>query len=146
MSGQGHLSFRIWASARQDGTLSSIEASAAVLTLEEAQRVAAMFPKSVKLVSSHLSGDPEGNRGCVTFIASLSANGTNGGVNETGLARYRTFRRVAATLGCDVVWETTFGNAVSEVEFECRAASRPEPPMLKQRQGWAHGGLHGPRR
>lgn len=145
MANAGGVNFRIWATARPDGALSRIEAGAATSTFEEAQRVAATFPKSVKLVSTHLSGDPDGQSGYVSFNASFVANGTNGGVNETGLRRYRTFRRFAASLGHEVLWTATFGNAVTEAEFERIVLSSPGPSGFGERREWERGGMRGPR-
>jgi hypothetical protein len=69
-------------------------------TYEDAQAIAALFPKSVKVVGTTVSfSDGREPVGCVLFSASITANKTTGEVNEASMRRYNTFLKAAAKLG-----------------------------------------------
>ncbi len=69
-----------------------------------AESIAALFPKSAKLHVTTLSGLPGGMVSVVTSDAVLLANGVNGGANETGIKRYRTWLKSAEKAGIPVTW------------------------------------------
>ena len=72
-------------------------------TREEAQAVAAMFPKSVKMIASSISfGDGRADVNTVSFCVYTTANKTTVEVNETGMKRYNAFVKAAAKLGFTV--------------------------------------------
>ena len=78
-------------------------------TPQDAAAFAARFPKAAKLTAPSLNGytvvgrpgHPE--RGMIRVHVKLTADGVNGGVNETGLRRLATIRRAAAKLGVEVI-------------------------------------------
>jgi len=79
----------------------------------------ALFPKSTKLKASGCSTfDEETNRRFVipTIRGSveLRSNGVNGGVNETGIKRYRSIVKHADKLGIEIVFGTRFQNAYAD--------------------------------
>lgn len=103
-------------------TPQSVGASMIVETVEEARALAASFPKSTKVRGGSLStrtrdGEPV-VVGYVKFNANLVANGVNGGVNETGMKRYRSFRKHVAALGHPIEWGTRYSNGIDEQTFE----------------------------
>lgn len=72
-------------------------------TREAAEEWAAQFPQSVRFrvrSCGWLDGSTTYSAG--TGLIQLAANGVNGGVNETGLRRYRSAVRTAERLGLDV--------------------------------------------
>lgn len=84
-------------------------AEAIVENYEEAQRIAGLFPKSCKVsASSEYQG-----RGFVTIAANLCANGVNGGVNEGGIKRIRSFIKACRKLGFSLEQGRSFGNSVA---------------------------------
>ena len=74
--------------------------------------VAALFPKSVGF----------GRYG--DMFVKLTSNAVNGGVNETGIRRYRSLVRHAAKLGVEIVWTTgNVRNAYqTQADFEAAIA------------------------
>jgi hypothetical protein len=103
-----------------------ISASFVTKTPEEAKEIASQFSKSAKVRGTTLSTysrenpDQSLTRGTVHFQANLSPSGVNRGINETGLKRYRSFRKTAEKLGHPVEWHgPTFSNAYkNEDDFE----------------------------
>jgi hypothetical protein len=113
-----------------------LEAKVRVATKEDAQVVAALFPKSVKVKGTTLTGHIDENLqdipwhsahgkpyrtvGYVKFRATFERNGVTGEFNETGLKRYRSFRRNAEKLGFGTEWTAAnCKNAFqTETEFE----------------------------
>jgi hypothetical protein len=94
----------------QDYTLRSPDFA----TREEAEAWAAQFPKAVRFYVTTLSYS-DGR--AMTYHARtgsvrLTADAVNGGVNETGVRRYRSAIRTAAKLGLDVVFPAG-GNVVN---------------------------------
>lgn len=79
----------------------SIYVSAALPTRQDADALVARFPKSVKLYAADLNGDPL-NTARVRATIDLLGTTANGGVNETGLKRYRSILKSAAKLGITV--------------------------------------------
>lgn len=81
---------------------------------------AARFPKAAG-VTVH------GANACARAI--LRASGVNGGVNETGLRRYRALIASAEKLGVTMVWSTTGAGSrhveLSQDEFERIVLTRP---------------------
>lgn len=103
----------------------SVTANIEVPTLEAAQALAAEFPKTTKVrattLTSPIDGDyTKGSRvtGIVTFQATTASNGVNGGTNETGIRRLRSFRKALAGLGISESIETPYSNSLSADEFE----------------------------
>lgn len=99
------------------------EAVAIVTDKAEAERVAAMFPKAVKVKASTLSGLPsaDGGRrtvmGMVTIMVDFIPDGVTGDYNETGLRRYNRFLTLSADLGFDTTWRTPGHWSLSLAEF-----------------------------
>lgn len=106
-----------------------------VPTAEDAQAIAAQFPKSAKVRASSISGyfkgdttegayssDPDAalaTHGYVHIEIVLQSNGVNGGVNETGIKRYRAFRKHCARLGFIVEYKADGSNSYpTEADFE----------------------------
>lgn len=94
-----------------------------------AEALAAEFPKSAKVkvvtLSTHTPGDFSDAFDVPTlrFRADLRSNGVNGGVNETGLRRYRSLRRTIEKLGLAVEWTATSNNSyATEADFESAVA------------------------
>jgi hypothetical protein len=59
----------------------------------------------------------------IVWHAALQADGVNGGVNETGLRRYRRLLAWAAEHGVPVVWAGTYSNAyASQADLEAALA------------------------
>ncbi len=82
------------------------------------REIADQFPKSLKVKPSllHTTG---GYKPFVQLVANLTANGVNGGINETGLRRYRSFRKNAEKLGIEIEWAPAFRNSYpTEQQFE----------------------------
>lgn len=119
--GDDQLTFKLRAHHSHDEAY--VEASARVETKEEAQAIAALFPKSARVMGTTLSGCLDGNLqstvGYVHFWVELQSNGVTGARNETGLKRYRSFRRWAERLGFATEWTAQYGNSIkTEAEFE----------------------------
>lgn len=105
------------------GTIQRVEVTSDYTTEAEALAILADFPKSAGLKIHRIGGDAdcwtsEDKRWKVYMIAQLCSNGANGGVNETGLKRVKTIRRVAAAKGYTVAWPKKYANAVTEAEFD----------------------------
>lgn len=130
------------------GKLAGLAAAICTRTREEAASLAARFPRSLRVKATRLSGtdyydhEVRDDRyscarlvrdgiysyswtvGYVTFRVDFTADGVNGGVNETGLKRYRSFRRNARRLGIPVIFvNREYGNSVtSEDQLEALLA------------------------
>lgn len=72
-------------------------------TREEAEADLDYFPKSAKFGVTRVTRGPGDAYFQIQTRANLAANGVNGGVNETGVKRYRTVVRNAECLG--IVWQ-----------------------------------------
>lgn len=92
-------------------------------SLEQAEAIAAEFPKSYKLQAYHANGYgmPDNTFAISMRAIELGANGTNGGANETGIKRARNFVRKARALGHTVefldksdVWANGLDAATTE--------------------------------
>lgn len=86
-----------------------VEITTVVPTVEDANQVAAEFPKSLRVGAVRYAGDqwtPGSHRsyGFVRFQVFLTANDANGGVNEGGVKRYQSFMRHVERLGYGLVW------------------------------------------
>lgn len=90
--------------------------------IDAAIAVASMFPKSCKVRATKLFG-ADSVRGYVEFQVHLYENGVNGGVNETGIRRYKTLMKHCAKWGVPVVMaERRYANAFESIEaFEIAA-------------------------
>jgi len=88
-----------------------IEAKCATDT--EAEALAAQFPKYVKANVRRYTRE---NTVTVEISATLRANGANGGVNETGVKRYRKAVEVLAATGYGLEVGCGFVNAYRTVE------------------------------
>jgi hypothetical protein len=109
------LTWKVNGFGDESGRAVHVTASAVAGTREQANEIAKTFPKSLGVKASTLGGVFDGKfeaRGYLTVDALLSKNGTNGGVNESGLKRIRSFLR-------RVEWryEMTSGNALTEQAF-----------------------------
>lgn len=105
---------------------------------EEADALAALFPKGVRIKRSSLGGHEDLGGGRVdwdrpwtlhslNFHAALGANGNNGGVNEAGLKRYRSLVKACEKAGIVVEFETgRYGNAYGSREAFEQAAGLKE--------------------
>lgn len=92
--------------------------SITVETLEQAVEIAGWFPKSCRIEATRLVS-ASSVRGYVRGGASLRSNGVNGGVNETGLRRYRSIVRHCQRLGITTGYRADAGNSYpSQAEFE----------------------------
>ena len=91
------------------------EFNAELPTKADAAEFAAQFPKSAKVFAGLLYTE-NGTRGWASAQASLVSDGVNGGVNETGLRRYRTIVKTAERLGIEILWVARAGNAYATRE------------------------------
>jgi hypothetical protein len=110
------------------GRLTSLNATIWAETIEQAREIAAKFPKSLRLRTGTCTGQdyydhqvidpryragyhhPDGiwshgwSTGLVSLVVSFRADGVNKGANETGLKRYRSFRKHTDKLGIKVTF------------------------------------------
>lgn len=87
-----------------------IEFTAILDTPEAAVEFVARFPKSAKLRATTLGTyDDAGNftLGYVSHRINLRSDGVNGGVNETGIKRYRSILKAAEKAGIRVEFKGT---------------------------------------
>lgn len=77
---------------------SSFDAWLHTETFEQAQAIAAQFPKSAKVHAARSYGH-DAIKGHVSLRIYLAADRTNRGINETGLRRIRQFAKTIAKLG-----------------------------------------------
>ncbi len=82
-----------------------------------AAAIAAAFPKSLRLRACSLSSQ-DGYRPYINFHVRLSADGVNGGFNETGVKRYRSFRKQIEKLGHTAEWTMSYRNSLTEQDLE----------------------------
>jgi hypothetical protein len=99
-----------------------IDAMTVFATVEERDAFIALFPKSVKVVASTLSGyDMETSSSWSAPIAAwgvrIDADGVNGGVNETGIKRINKFMAVAKASGMNMTWSMNYQNSITEDQF-----------------------------
>lgn len=94
-------------------------------TLEEAQELAARFPKGTKPIP-HRVGTRSGNHGCVSWDGSLRPNGVRGAVNETAIKRYRAMVKAAGALGFEIEVERPYRNCFETRESFEAALARSE--------------------
>lgn len=91
-----------------------LEAHADVTTRADAEAIAALFPKSAKVYGTRCCGkrgDEWTEWGLVKFQVGFTKDGVTGQFNETGLKRYRSFRRACNNLGFEVVWTAPYANS-----------------------------------
>lgn len=89
---------------------------------ETADAFAGQFPKACQMRAYNLGGDPE-HTAMVRSTARLTSDGVNGGVNETGVKRYRAAVRACAKLGASITYTTPYGNSYPTREaFEAAIA------------------------
>lgn len=84
---------------------SHVEISMFVDTRETAQMFVATLPKSLRVRATTMSLSGSQLLGMVSFRVSLNADGVNGGVNETGVKRYRRYLKALADAGVEVKWD-----------------------------------------
>jgi hypothetical protein len=90
-------------------------------TLEQAQELAAQFPKACKVRACAVTGT-RGRWGMADVRISLRSNGVNKGINETGQRRYRAVRRACEKLGITLDYVAPYGNCYATLaEFEAAA-------------------------
>lgn len=99
-----------------------IKASIEVASVADAKALAAQFPKAIGLRALRLLGGPTEASGIVEFQARISADGVNGGTNEAGIKRYRSFRKHLDRHGIEVNWRMRYANAWTEAELEAHLA------------------------
>jgi hypothetical protein len=91
-----------------------------VPTLEEAQAIAARFPKSRKVIGTTISGSRDGKHatwGYVGLRTNLHPDGTTGPANEIGIKRWFAFKRDCERLGIAIQWDSAcFRNAYPSME------------------------------
>jgi hypothetical protein len=101
-----------------------VQFAARMDSVEEAQRVAGLFPKAAKARGVRSTAPKDGSylngsvtTGAVTIQVDLTTNRSTGAVNESALKRLATIRRALAALGATVEWGTGgYGNAYETVE------------------------------
>ena len=71
----------------------------------------ALFPKSAGLKLGTISSPDEPSRPYISGYASFTANGVNGGVNETGVKRFKAIVKAAQKAGIPIVMDQTFQNS-----------------------------------
>ena len=131
MIGQDSLSraqFKVYASTDAErGGLEYVEATSnRTATPDEAEAIAAQFPKSVGLRAHRFIGHSGAKEtGEIVFHAYLYPKKSNQGVNEGGVKRYRSFRKHAEWLGHEVQYDPgdfqgSPGVVPSEEDFEKR--------------------------
>jgi hypothetical protein len=99
-----------------------LRATAYYATAEDAAQAAASMPKSIKALSSTLTGYDNGESwtvGIVTVNARLSADGVNGGRNEAGIRRYRALAKNFALV---FVTGDAVGSYTDQATFETAIA------------------------
>lgn len=107
-------------------TPNTYDISTTVATPEEAQAIAATFPKGCKAKATTLSRPIDGSYlngtervGYIAFQGYLAPNGTTGAVNETAAKRYRQVVKAIANLGHTVEYRTPYGNSYpTQAAFE----------------------------
>lgn len=101
---------------------SHLNASIATDTIEAAQALAAQFPKGAKVSANpHGCSQADGTvTGLVNFRVTLQADGVNGGKNETGVKRYRAFRKGLAALNIPAEFVMAYTNSITEAALEAR--------------------------
>lgn len=82
-----------------------------VPTIEEAQALAARFPKSLRVKGSGICDGLGKSWGVVKLEASMSPDGVNKGANETGIRRVRGFFKACAKLGIVLEYSRFYGNS-----------------------------------
>lgn len=81
-----------------------VTAHCSFVDIAQALQFAAIFPKWVRVRTSGLSGAP-GFTACLRFDVCLSPDGTNAGVNETGIKRIKAFITKARAAGHSVTYD-----------------------------------------
>lgn len=93
-----------------------------VANVEEARELRSQFPKGLRLIATslmHYEVDGWGaTTGLLVLDVDLRSNGVTGEVNETGIRRYRSFRKHAARLGFDTEWVMRYVNSITEDQLE----------------------------
>lgn len=101
----------------------AVKVVARFTTRAEADAIAAQLPKSLRVRAMGYSNSPT-YHGYIQFRADLETNNVNGGVNETGLKRYRSLRKHLARLGHATTWVATYANSYdTEEAFEAAIAN-----------------------
>jgi hypothetical protein len=108
---------------------SRVQLSIVVPTVDDAKQLASLFPKSLRVRSTRFTTDQwtpgqHNAYGYVELDVRLIGDDANGGVNETGVKRYRTFTRKLAELGYTLAWDGTYwrNSYQSQAEFEAAIA------------------------
>lgn len=115
------MSFKITAS-EHEGSI-NLKASATVETREDAQALAAQFPKSLRIKASCLSTYDKAHyektgeyineiKGYVVIQVSLRSTGVTGEYNETGAKRWDSFKRNCSKLGIELEYAQPFSNSL----------------------------------
>jgi hypothetical protein len=97
-------------------------------TRAEAEADAAAYPKGARLRVISFNGGygATGEQNWTVYYAGvrieLAANGTNGGINETGVKRLHQIERAAAKLGQDIVWDPALNGGSPRNAYHTREA------------------------
>lgn len=95
-----------------------IKAHAYVATAEQADEVVAAMPRAIRARRTRLWFGDGTACGAITFDAKLDPNAVNGGVNETGIKRYRALRRWIQDQGITVEWQVRSASEWTEEHLE----------------------------
>lgn len=89
---------------------SGIRVMCVFATLADAEAVASTMPKMVKARTRRLFGSDAGT-GFLDVMVDLCKNGVNGGVNESGIKRYRQLCKWCDANGHTVEYRPSFKNS-----------------------------------
>lgn len=108
---------QIWVQARTD-------------TADEARAVRDLFPRSLRVnggpLTSYADSGHSIERGWVELTVKLRADGANGGVNESGIRRYRSMRKHLERLGAHVEYRNTTTHSTYIDEFRTQLDPRQQ--------------------
>ena len=131
-SGRGPATFKVqgtWSdltnTGKGDKFPSSIRVTADTATAEQAEQLAAQFPKSAKVSAETVDELKDGEyvrTGHVAQRVNLNPDENKGTTNETGLKRYEAFRKAAEKLGHNVVYEPGSASNAYPTEHELNTA------------------------
>jgi hypothetical protein len=108
----------------RDGVLRGLEVGTQVPTYEDAQEIAAKFPKSIKIKATTISGT-DGVFGWVSMRLYFDVNGVTGERNESAIKRARNFLKTCDKLGLIVRFDQIhyLNQITNREEFEAKLAA-----------------------
>jgi len=104
-----------YSGTRVAGQPQGFKFNATLDTREDAVAFVALFPKSSKMFATTLH-TANGPLGYAMAQGNLFSDGVNGGINETGLNRYRAILKAAAKNGIEIRYVANAGNAYESRE------------------------------